>query len=134
MKLGCMSGGFKGQMILLSGLLIAMCVALVSLYVTTASTAGSRISYSPWDLPYYEMRMGLYESIRAIKYYYGLTKDKNKTIELAKRFFRNETKIFALHGYLLNVNLSTNRTILTLNYTFKTNRVDLEVKKVVALY
>jgi len=119
----------RGQLLLLSGLLIAMGVALISLYLTTASISGYRVSYSPWDLPYYEMRMAIYESTRAVKLYDG---DMTKILE----FNKNISKIYARHGYFLvvNVNNDTATNLYTLNLTFKTDRVELEVEKNVTVY
>ncbi len=124
----------KGQLLLLSGMLIAMAVALISLYLTTASISGVRVSYSPWDLPYYEMRMGVYESVRAIKYYNYPTINEPFAIS---EFYQNLSKIYARHGYFLVVNAnvsSTQTNLYELNLTFKTDRVDLEVKKNVTTY
>ena len=116
----------KGQLILLSGILIAMSVALITLYLTTASISGYRVSYSPWDLPYYEMRMGLYESIRVIK----LTHSKT----LSNYFYRNMSKIFARHGYFLVVNVSGGGNVYNITYIFETDRVKLKVNKSVVVY
>ncbi len=117
----------RGQLLLLSGMLIAMSVALISLYLTTASISGYRVSYSPWDLPYYEMRMSVYEATRAIKLY--------KSSDEISEFYQNMSKIYARHGYFLVVR--ANKTALDLyelNLTFKTDRVKLEVKKNVPTY
>ena len=125
----------RGQLLLLSGLLIAMGVALISLYLTTASISGYRVSYSPWDLPYYEMRMAIYESTRAIKYYYNQTHNLDQTKKLANEFCQNLSKIYTRHGYFLVVNVNDTATNLyTLNLTFKTDRVELEVEKNVTVY
>jgi len=116
----------KGQLILLSGLLVAMAVALVTLYLTTASISGYRVSYSPWDLPYYEMRMSVFESVRALKYY--------RNPGLAERFYVNMSKIFARHGYMLEVDVNASTYPYTLNLTFKTDKVYFKVTKYVAVY
>ena len=123
----------RGQLLLLSGMLIAMAVALITLYLTTASISGIRVSYSPWNLPYYEMRMGIYESIRAIKYYNYPTINEPSAIY---EFYENMSKIYARHGYFLVVNATENKTLnlYELNLTFKTDRVDLEVRKYVTKY
>ncbi len=122
----------KGQLLLLSGMLVAMAVALITLYLTTASISGVRVSYSPWDLPYYEMRMSVYESVRAIKYYNYPTINEPSAIS---EFYQNLSKIYARHGYFLVVNASPSQNDLyELNLTFKTDRVDLEVSKYVTTY
>ncbi len=118
----------KGQLILLSGILIAMGVALVTLYLTTASISGYRVSYSPWDLPYYEMRMGVFEATRAVKLY------TSKPTDIPK-FYRNMSRIYARHGYFLVVNATPVYPYLyRLHLVFKTDRVYLEVKKNVTTY
>jgi len=114
----------RGQLLLLSGMLIAMGVALISLYLTTASISGYRVSYSPWDLPYYEMRMAVYESVRAIKLY--------KNVNDVSEFYQNMSMIYARHGYFVVAVAQPNKTssnLYELNLTFKTDRVKLEVKK-----
>ncbi len=121
----------RGQLILLSGLLVAMAVALVSLYLTTASISGYRVSYSPWDLPYYEMRMAVFESVRAIKYYKTITPYAGRYVE---GFYRNMSKIFARHGYFLLVNANMSTYPYVLNLTFRTDKVYFKVRKYVAVY
>ncbi len=117
----------KGQLLLLSGMLIAMSVALITLYLTTASISGYRVSYSPWGLPYYEMRSSVYEATRAIKLY----KNQNDISE----FYRNMSKIYARHGYFLVVNATPiGSSLYKLNLTFETDRVKLEVEKNVPTY
>jgi len=112
----------RGQLLLLSGLLVAMGVALISLYLTTASISGYRVSYSPWDLPYYEMRMALYESTRAVKLY--------GDVDEISEFNKNLSKIYAKHGYFLVVSVNkTTGNLYKLNLTFKTDRIELEVNK-----
>ncbi len=118
----------RGQLLLLSGMLIAMSVALISLYLTTASISGYRVSYSPWDLPYYEMRMSVYEATRAIKLY--------KSSDVISEFYQNMSKIYARHGYFVvaQANKTASEDLYELNLTFKTDRVKLEVKKNVPTY
>ena len=119
----------RGQLILLSGILIAMGVAIVALYLTTASISGYRVSYSPWDLPYYEMRMSVYEATRAIKYYTNLGKPS-----YIAEFYRNMSRIYAEHGYFVIANVNGTAPLYKLNLTFKTDKVYLEVKKNVTTY
>lgn len=123
----------RAQLLLLSGILIAMSVALISLYLTTASISGYRVSYSPWDLPYYEMRMSVYEATRAIKYYYS--KNPALTEQHVQEFYQNMSKIYARHGYFVVAQANkTASDLYWLNLTFKTDRVNLEVKKNVPTY
>ncbi len=123
----------RGQLLLLTGILIAMGVALISLYLTTASISGYRVAYSPWDLPYHEMRMSVYESARAVKYYYS--RNPLLTEQYVQEFYENMSEIFARHGYLLVVNSSEiSANLYRLNLTFKTDRVKLEVEKYVPVY
>ncbi len=129
----------RGQLILLSGMLIAMSVALITLYLTTASMSGYRVSYSPWDLPYYEMRMGLFESVRAIKLAGQIyPSSPSNVIDLANDFYRNMSKIYARHGYFLVVsviNSSLASNVYNITYIFKTDKVNLTVSnKPVVIY
>ena len=120
----------RGQLILLSGILIAMGVAIVALYLTTASISGYRVSYSPWDLPYYGMRMSVYEATRAIKYYV----DVGKSLDIPE-FYKNMSRIYAKHGYFVIAQANeTTTSLYRLKLEFKTDRVYLEVKKNVTTY
>ena len=123
----------RGQLLLLSGMLVAMGVALITLYLTTASISGYRVSYSPWDLPYYEMRMAVYESVRAVKYYhYYYPNNPTLAEQYIREFYQNMSMIYARHGYFVVAVAQPNKTssnLYELNLTFKTDRVKLEVKK-----
>jgi|GEM_PF-2328790 hypothetical protein len=123
----------RGQLLLLSGLLIAMSITVISLYLTTASISGYRFSHSPWDLPYYEMRMSVYEAKRALKYYYNQTNGSSDLTEsYALNFSQNMSKIYARHGYSLVVDVENVGNFYRLELTFKTDRVNMTVIKDVA--
>jgi len=137
MKLDLLFGIYdkKAQWMLISGVLIALAVISMSVLLTEVSTSGSKISYSSYRIPYYEMRSLIVELTRAYR-----NGDINETNEY--NVSRTISEIYALHGYCVEVTFKKGYNTTSLNTTppihiymdylcvnFSTKNLHMEVNK-----
>jgi hypothetical protein len=122
----------RGQWMLVSGVLIAFVIISMSVYLNEIALSGTRISYSPHTLPYYEIRSLIVELTRAYK---NGDIDSTNNVSVAE----NITMIYALHGYDVDVEFKSWYNFLNIyaNYTcvnFSTEYMQMEVNKSVVRY
>ncbi len=118
----------RGQWFIISGFLIAIILVSLTVFLNEISLSGAKISYTPYYLPYYDMRSLTVEMTRAYK-----------NGDLDNKSFENITKIYALHGYCVDVKLKRFYSFgkiegkyLCIN--FSTEYLNLEVNKSVVRY
>jgi len=81
---------------LVSGMMMALVMISMTVLLNEIALSGTRISYSPHTLPYYEVRSLIVELTRAYK-----NGDVNSTNNMSVA--ENISTMYALHGYDVDV-------------------------------
>ncbi len=109
-----MSGSCKGQWLLIFAVIFSFTVLILSIALNEAMKSGYEVSRGLTELPYYEVRALIHEIARSYKN--GDWED-NKTLE------EDLAKIFARHGYLLDIDICKGQNYIEINGSLEKNNI-----------